>query len=81
VPLKGGAAVQTALHLQEAFPGALNLSGTEFDIIINDRGIAPNTAETPRRLDEGDETSSANAWEAKSLPANRLDHVSEPSQA
>jgi hypothetical protein len=39
-------AAQTALRLQEAFPGALNFSCTEFDLIINDRGIAPNTAET-----------------------------------
>jgi len=39
-------AAQTALRLQEAFPGALNLSRTEFDFIINDRGLAPNRAET-----------------------------------
>lgn len=37
---------QTALRLQEAFPGALKLSRTEFEIIVNDRGLAPNTAET-----------------------------------
>jgi hypothetical protein len=39
-------AAQTALRLQEAFPGALKLSRTEFELIVNDRGIAPNTAET-----------------------------------
>lgn len=39
-------AAQTALHLREAFSGALKLSRTEFEIIVNDRGIAPNTAET-----------------------------------
>jgi hypothetical protein len=39
-------AAQTALRLQEAFPRALNLSRTEFDLIVNDRGIAPNMAET-----------------------------------
>ncbi|MGD0813384.1 MAG: hypothetical protein ABSA83_07250 [Verrucomicrobiota bacterium] len=41
-----GSAAQTARRLQEAFPGALKLSRTEFEIIVNDRGIAPNTAET-----------------------------------
>ena len=39
-------AAQTALRLQAAFPGALNLSRWEFELIINDRGIAPNTPET-----------------------------------
>jgi hypothetical protein len=39
-------AAQTALRLQEAFPGALKLSRTEFELIINDRGLAPNIAET-----------------------------------
>jgi hypothetical protein len=39
-------AAQTALHLQEAFPGALKLNRTEFELLINDRGIAPNIAET-----------------------------------
>jgi hypothetical protein len=39
-------AAQTALRLQEAFPGALKFSRTEFELIVNDRGIAPNTAET-----------------------------------
>jgi len=37
---------QAAVRLQEAFPGALKLSRTEFDFIINDRGMAPNLAET-----------------------------------
>jgi hypothetical protein len=36
---------QTAVRLQEVFP-ALKLSGTEVELIINDRGIAPNTAAT-----------------------------------
>ena len=39
-------AAQMAQRFQEAFPGALNLSRTEFDLIINDRGLAPNIAET-----------------------------------
>lgn len=39
-------AAQTVLRLQAAFPGALKLSRTEFEIIVNDRGIAPNTSET-----------------------------------
>jgi hypothetical protein len=39
-------AAQTALRLQEAFPGALTFSRAEFELIVNDRGIAPNTAET-----------------------------------
>jgi hypothetical protein len=39
-------AAQTALRLQEAFPGGLKLSRTEFELIINDRGIAPNIAAT-----------------------------------
>jgi hypothetical protein len=39
-------AAQTAVRLQEAFPGALKFSRTEFEMIVNDRGIAPNTAET-----------------------------------
>jgi hypothetical protein len=39
-------AAQTALRLQKAFPGALKLSGAEFEIIVNDRGLAPNIAET-----------------------------------
>ena len=39
-------AAQTALRLQEAFPGTLKFSRTEFDFIINDRGIAPNAGAT-----------------------------------
>jgi hypothetical protein len=39
-------AAQTALRLQEGFPGALKLSRTEFELMVNDRGIAPNTPET-----------------------------------
>jgi hypothetical protein len=39
-------AAQTGLRLQEAFPGALKFSGTDFELIVNDRGIAPNTSET-----------------------------------
>ncbi len=37
-------AAQTAGRLKEAFP-ALKLSRTEFELIVNDRGIAPNTPE------------------------------------
>jgi hypothetical protein len=36
---------QTARKLQDAFP-ALKLSRTEVELIVNDRGIAPNTAES-----------------------------------
>jgi len=39
-------AAQTALRLREAFPGALKFSHTQFELIVNDRGLAPNTAET-----------------------------------
>jgi hypothetical protein len=39
-------AAQTCIRLLEAFPGALKLSRAEFELIVNDRGIAPNTAET-----------------------------------
>jgi len=39
-------AAQTALRLQEAFPGALKFSRTEFELIVNDRGLAPNSAGT-----------------------------------
>jgi hypothetical protein len=38
-------AAQTARRLLEAFP-ALKLSNTTFELIVNDRGIAPNTPET-----------------------------------
>lgn len=39
-------AAQTGVRLQEAFPDALKLSRFEFELIVNDRGIAPNTPET-----------------------------------
>ena len=37
---------RTAVRLQAAFPGAIKFSRTELELIVNDRGIAPNTAET-----------------------------------
>jgi hypothetical protein len=40
------AAAQAAVWLEEAFAGALKFSRTEFELIVNDRGIAPNTKET-----------------------------------
>ncbi len=40
------AATQAAAWLEEAFAGKLKFSRTEFELIINDRGIAPNTPET-----------------------------------
>lgn len=40
------AAGQGAVWLEEALGGALKFSRTEFEIIVNDRGIAPNTPET-----------------------------------
>ena len=33
------------MTLEEAFAGALKFSRTNFELIINDRGIAPNTPE------------------------------------
>ena len=39
-------AAETGVRLQEAFPGALKLSRTSFELIINDRAIAPNSAAT-----------------------------------
>ncbi len=42
--LKGAA--QTALRLEEAFSGTLKVSRTTFELIVNDRGLAPNTPET-----------------------------------
>lgn len=39
-------AAQTGARLQDAFPGALKFSRTDFELIVNDRGIAPNTPET-----------------------------------
>jgi len=41
-----GSAGQTAVRLEHAFPGALKFSRTGFELIVNDRGIAPNTPET-----------------------------------
>jgi hypothetical protein len=40
------AAAQAAARLEEEFAGALRFSRTEFELIVNDRGIAPNTPET-----------------------------------
>ena len=39
-------AARISQRLQEAFPGALKLSATTFELIINDRAVAPNTAAT-----------------------------------
>jgi hypothetical protein len=41
-----GSALQTAARLEEAFGGALKFSRTEFELVVNDRGIAPNTPGT-----------------------------------
>jgi hypothetical protein len=35
-----------AVRLEDAFPGALKFSRTEFELVVNDRGLAPNTPET-----------------------------------
>lgn len=35
-----------AARLEQAFPGTLAFSRTGFDLIVNDRGLAPNTAGT-----------------------------------
>jgi hypothetical protein len=40
---------EVAARLEDAFPGALKFSRTDFELIVNDRGIAPNTAETYAR--------------------------------
>ena len=40
------AAGQAAVFIEEAFPGAIRFSRTGFELIVNDRGIAPNTPET-----------------------------------
>ena len=40
------AACQAAARLEEASGGALRFSRTEFEIVVNDRGAAPNTAAT-----------------------------------
>ena len=39
-------AARAGVWLEEAFPGALKFSRTDFELIVNDRGLAPNTAET-----------------------------------
>lgn len=39
-------AAQLCVRLQDAFPGTLKFSGTDFELIVNDRGLAPNTPET-----------------------------------
>jgi hypothetical protein len=39
-------AAHAAASLEEAFPVGLKFSHTTFELIINDRGIAPNTPET-----------------------------------
>lgn len=41
-----GAAVQAAAWIEEEFGGSLRFTRTEFELIVNDRGIAPNTPET-----------------------------------
>jgi len=41
-----GAAARTGVRLQAAFPGALKLSATALEIIVNDRALAPNTSAT-----------------------------------
>jgi hypothetical protein len=41
-----GAAGRAAVSIEDAFPGAVRFSRTGFELIINDRGIAPNTPET-----------------------------------
>jgi hypothetical protein len=41
-----GEAAHAGALLEEAFPGALKFSRTDFELIVNDRGIAPNTAES-----------------------------------
>jgi hypothetical protein len=39
-------AAQLCIRLQDAFPGALQFSRSDFELIVNDRGIAPNTPDT-----------------------------------
>ena len=41
-----GAAARTGALLEEAFAPKLRFSRTEFEIVVNDRGIAPNSPET-----------------------------------
>jgi hypothetical protein len=40
------AAGRAAVSIENAFPGAVTFSRTGFELIVNDRGIAPNTPET-----------------------------------
>ena len=40
-----GAAAQAGARIEAAFPGKVKFSRTEFELIVNDRGIAPNTPE------------------------------------
>jgi hypothetical protein len=40
------AATHAARLLEDAFPGELRFSRTDFELIVNDRGLVPNTAET-----------------------------------
>ena len=47
-------AAQIALHLQAAFPEAIKFSRTEFDLVVNDRGIAPKHRGNLRRGAAGD---------------------------
>ena len=39
-------AAQAGMRLQDAFPGALKFSRTDFELIVNDRALAPNTPGT-----------------------------------
>jgi len=39
-------AARTAAWLEESFPGKLKFSRTDFEVIVNDRGIAPNNPAT-----------------------------------
>jgi hypothetical protein len=41
-----GGAAHVGMLLQEAFAGALKLSQSEFELIVNDRGIVPNTPQS-----------------------------------
>jgi hypothetical protein len=39
-------ATQVAIRLEEAFSGKLKFSRTDFELIVNDRGLVPNTPES-----------------------------------
>jgi hypothetical protein len=41
-----GAALGTAIRLEDAFAPKLKFSRTEFEIVVNDRALAPNAPET-----------------------------------